>query len=169
MPEMSPRLSEAFNNQIKMELDSAYLYLAMSAESSAQTLKGTAHWLRMQWQEESGHAMKLIDYVLERGNALELMALDQPSFSFKSITDLFQKVLEHEQSVTRSIHELVSLVDSEQDHAAHAFLQWFVLEQVEEENSAQEVLDTLKIAGDQGPSLLMMDRELGSRVAETEA
>jgi ferritin len=166
MPDLSKTLNEAMNEQVEKELASAYLYLEMSIQVAAHNLKGAAHWLRRQWEEELGHATKLIDYIADRGGDPKLRALEKPHFEYTNLTALFQSVLEHEQAVTQRIYKLFEAAKAEQDYAAQAFLQWYVTEQVEEENSAREVLDTLKVGGDEGPALLMVDRLLARRPGE---
>jgi ferritin len=163
MPELSGPLCAALNEQIKHELQSAYAYLKMSAECATARLKGSAHWLRRQWEEELGHAMKLLEYVIERGSKVDLKSIEEPRFEFKSLTDVFEQVLRNEQKVTADINALYEQSVRERDYAAQAFLQWFVTEQVEEENNAQEILDTLRVVGDRGTALLMVDRQLAQR------
>lgn len=163
MPNLSKAITDELNRQIKAELDSAYLYLAMSAYCDTINLQGAARWLRMQWQEELGHATKLIDYMSERGGGVELRTIDQPPAKFGSLLDLFRNVLDHEREVTASIYKIYDLAVSEKDYAAQALLQWYVGEQVEEENSAQEVISMLEIGGASGSGLLMVDRHLASR------
>jgi ferritin len=163
MPKLSKTLCDAINEQIKNELTSAYNYLALSNQCAARNLKGSAHWLRKQWEEEIGHAMKLVDYVIERGNQVDLREVAASTFKVESLKGVFEKVLADEQQVTRDIHGLYEKALADKDYAAQALLQWFVTEQVEEENSAQEIVDTLKVVGDQGTALLMIDRQLGAR------
>jgi ferritin len=163
MPELSTALCNALNKQVQKELASAYAYLIMSSHCASRNLRGTAHWLRKQWEEELSHATKLLDYVIERGSRATLGAIDTPSFKFKSLTDLFEKVLQHEREVTASIHKLYEQAGKDGDFAAQAFLQWFVTEQVEEETSAHAIVETLRMAGDTGTGLLMVDRQLGQR------
>jgi len=169
MPRLSDSLCDAINDQIAIEMSSAYYYLKLSTECAARNLHGSAHWLKQQWTEELGHATKLIDYVLERGNEVRLGSLDEPRYAYTSLTALFQSVLEHEQGVTASINALYQKATTEQDFAAQTFLQWYVTEQVEEENSAQDVVDTLRMVGDEGAALLMVDRQLGRRTGAGEA
>ena len=165
MPRLSKSLCDVMNEQITNELSAAYRYLAMSARCASKNLNGTARWLRLQWEEELGHATKLIGYVIERGNEVDLKTIPAPDFEFQSLRAVFEKVLADEQAVTASINAIVDRAVEEKDHAAQVFLQWFVTEQVEEENAAQAVLETLNIVGDQGPSLLIVDRQLGQRGA----
>lgn len=163
MPALSDTMRDALNEQANAELASAYLYLGMSAFCAGRNLTGAAHWLRLQWQEELGHATKLIDYVTERGGQVVLKAIAQPPDRFGSLADLFRRVLAHEQEVTAAIYRLCDLAAKEKDYAAQALLQWYVDEQVEEEKSAAEVLAMLDLAGDSGAALLMVDRQLAQR------
>ena len=163
MPQLSAKITDALNQQINDELSSAYAYLAMSAWADTQNLSGSAHWLRLQWQEELGHATKLIDYMAERDGKIVLTTIAQPAATFASLLQLFETVLDHERSVTASIYRIYDLAVSEKDYAAQALLQWYVEEQVEEENSASEIISMLKLAGDSGSGLLMVDRQLAAR------
>jgi ferritin len=153
----------AINDQIAKELYSAYLYQAMSAWASGQDLDGVANWLQVQAQEEVSHAMKFYRFVLERGGKIELQAIDAPPADFDSAQDIFQKTLDHEKKVTASIDNLVNIAQQERDHASSIMLQWFVTEQVEEEASAEAILNKLKMVGDKGNGLFMIDRELAQR------
>ena len=163
---LGKKLQDAMNEQIKNELYSAYLYLSMSAYCEAANLPGFAHWMRMQAQEEVEHAMKFYQFIYERGGRVVLQAIDQPTIEFQSPLNVFEQTLAHEQKVTAMIHDLYALAVQEKDYASQAFLQWFVTEQVEEEDSASQILETLKMIGDKGHALLMLDRELGSRGAD---
>lgn len=167
MPALSDAMRNALNEQINAELASAYLYLSMSAFCDRQNLTGAAHWLRLQWQEELGHATKLIDYVTERGGEVALGAIEAPPARFGSLAAIFEQVLAHEQQVTAAIYRLYDLAVSEKDYAAQALLQWYVDEQVEEEKSAAEILAMLRLAGDSGAALLMVDRQLAQRAASS--
>lgn len=166
MPKLSKKLNGALNDQINMELASAYIYLGMSTYCAEADLKGAASWLRIQWGEELEHATKLIDYVGDRGGSVALKAIAQPAGKFKSLLDVFEQVLAHEQKVTVAIHKLYDLAVAEKDPASQAFLQWYVNEQVEEENSPAEIISMLRLAGDTGPALLMIDRHLAERARE---
>jgi ferritin len=160
---LSKVVEDAINEQIKNELYSAYLYLAMSAHFEVANLPGSAHWMRLQSQEEVEHAMKFFDYVNERGGRVVLQAINQPPAEFKSPLDIFQQALEHEQKVTGMINNLYALAVKENDYPTQVMLQWFIEEQVEEEKSAGDVVEQLKMIGDHIPSLLMLDRQLGAR------
>jgi len=163
---LSKTLQDALNEQIKNELYSAYVYLSMSAHFEAQNLRGFAHWMRVQSQEEVSHALRIFDFVNDRGGRVVLQAIDKPPVEFKSPLDAFQNALTHERKVTGMIHKLYELAVKENDYPAQVMLQWFIEEQVEEEKSATEVVDQLKLIGDQGAGLFMLDRQLGERKAE---
>jgi ferritin len=165
VPQLSQKITDALNQQINDELSSAYAYLAMSAWADTQNLTGAAHWLRLQWEEELGHATKLIDYMAERDGRIVLSAIDQPQAQFTSLLQVFETVLQHETDVTAAIYRIYDLAVEEKDFAAQALLQWYVEEQVEEENSASEIISMLKLAGDSGSGLLMVDRQLAARAA----
>ena len=163
---LSKAMQNAINEQIKNELYSAYLYLSMAAYSEAANLPGFAHWMRVQSREEVEHAMKFFDFVNERGGRVVLQAIDQPPVEFESPLDVFEKTLEHERKVTAMIHRLYELALKENDYPAQVMLHWFIEEQVEEEDGATRILETLKRIGEEGQALVMLDRELGGRAAE---
>ena len=155
---------DALNKQINAELYSAYLYLSMSAHFESKDLKGHANWTRCQAQEELVHAMKIYDHVNERGGHVELKPIDGPQIEWESPTAVFEHVYSHEQKVTGMINDLVELSIKSRDHATTNFLQWFIDEQVEEEASANEVLQKLKMVGNEGSGLFMVDKELSKRI-----
>jgi len=156
-------MQDAINEQIKNELYSGYLYLAMAAYAEAQNLPGFAHWMKAQCQEEVEHAMKFFGHVAERGGRVELRAIDEPPVEFDSPTALFEMTLEHEKKVTGLINDLYELALAEKDYASQVLLQWYIGEQVEEEANATEILETLRMAGGKGQALVMMDRALARR------
>ncbi|MBW8056804.1 MAG: ferritin [candidate division NC10 bacterium] len=160
---LSKVLQDAINDQIKDEFYAAYLYLAMSAHFETVHLPGCARWMRGQSQEEASHAMKLFEFVHERGGRVVLHAIKQPPANFKSPLDAFQQALEHERGVTRMIHRLYELAAKENDYATQIMLQWFITEQVEEERSAGDIVEQLKMVGDQSVALFMLDKQLGAR------
>ncbi|UZJ36973.1 MULTISPECIES: ferritin [unclassified Prosthecochloris] len=160
---LSKTLQKAFNEQINKEQYSAQLYLSMAAYCESLNLPGIAHWLKEQQKEEIGHAMQLYKYIIERGGRVELGVIEQPSLDFKSPTALFQDVLNHERSITASINKLYEKALKENDYASQVMLHGFIKEQVEEEASASEILETLKMAGEKGQALLMLDRQLARR------
>ena len=162
-------MRQAINEQINKELYSAYLYQGMSAWASGQDLDGVANWLQIQAQEEVSHAMNFYRFVLERGGKIELPAIDAPPSEFESAQDIFQQTLDHEKKVTASIHNLVGVARKENDYAAEIMLQWFVTEQVEEEANAEAILNKIKLVGDKGNGLFMIDRELAQRTFTPEA
>ena len=162
---LSKKMQDAINAQIRDELYSAYMYLAMAAYCEENSLPGFAHWMRMQYDEETMHAFKLYDFVHERGGTVTLHAIDQPPSDYSSPLDVFEKTLEHEQKVTGLIHNLYEVALEEKDYAAQVMLHWFIEEQVEEEDAASAIVDTLKMVGDKPQALVMLDRELGSRAA----
>jgi ferritin len=160
---LSKAMQDAINEQIKNELYSAYLYLSMSAYCESINLPGFAHWMRVQHGEETGHAMKFYGYVFDRGGRVVFGALEKPPSEFKSVQEVFKETLEHERKVTAMIHNLCSLAAKENDYATTEMLQWFVKEQVEEEKTAAQILEQLKMVGDKGAGLIMLDRHLASR------
>ena len=160
---LSKTIQKAFDTQIKDELESAYLYLSMSSYCNAESLFGFGKWLRMQAQEELGHGMKLFDYVHHRGGHVALQGIEEPKADFKNMQELFKIVLEHEQKVTGRIHKLYEMSTKENDYASEIELQWFITEQVEEEQNATTIVEQLKMIGDNKAALLMMDKEMAGR------
>jgi ferritin len=161
---INKKVQDALNRQCNREMYSAYLYLSMSAYFQSLNLKGCANWMRVQTQEEMVHAMKFYDHVIQRGGRVVLADIEAPPTEWKSPREAFEKTYEHEQKVTGLIHDLVDLAIAEKDHASVSFLQWFVTEQVEEEESASDLAEKLKLIGGDGNGLLMLDKELGQRV-----
>ncbi len=161
---LSEKMTDALNNQLNKEIYSAYLYMSMSAYSSYSGLKGFANWFMVQYQEEMVHAMKIYDYIDNQGQQVKLVAINQPPTEFESPLDMFEKTLKHEQFVTKSINDLVDIAISEKDHATNIFLQWFVTEQIEEEGNDNDIISRLRIVGEDGNGLLMVDKELSARV-----
>ncbi len=160
---LSKKIETAINEQINAEFYSAYLYLSMSSYFEDINLTGFANWMRIQYMEENAHALKLFDYVHERGGKVELKNIEHTPKTWKTPVEIFELTLEHERKVTSLIHDLVNLAIEEKDHATNNMLQWFVSEQVEEEATADEILNRLKMFEGKGPGLFMMDRELATR------
>ena len=160
---LSEKMEKALNEQVNAEMYSSYLYLSMSAYFADKNLPGSASWMKIQALEEMYHAMKFYNFIDERTGRVKLAAIDAPPNEWGSPLEVFEAVLEHERHVTSLINKLVTLAIEEHDHATNNFLQWFVGEQVEEEATADGVLQTLKLAGDKGNGLFMVDRELGQR------
>ena len=141
---ISKKMADAINEQINAELYSAYLYLSMSAYFEGLNLQGFAKWLRLQFEEEQAHALKFFDYVHERGGEVELKAIEKPKAKWESPLDAFKQVLEHEQHVTALINKLYEVALEEKDYATQVFLQWYLTEQVEEEDNASSVVASLE-------------------------
>ena len=165
---LSKEMEEALNGQLNAEAYSAYLYVSMAAYFESVGLKGFARWMNLQAREEYFHTQKFYDYVVERGGRVLLRRIDNPPTEWKSPLAAFKDAYAHEQKVTALINDLMDMAQAQSDHAAQVFLQWFVSEQVEEEASVDEVVQRLKLAGETGPGLFMMDSELGGRVMSPE-
>jgi len=160
---LSKNLLDELNNQIKFELYSAYLYLAMSAHFDEANWYGFASWMKKQAAEEQGHAMKFLEYVHDRGGSVALQAIDQPPSKFGNPAEIFAEVLKHEQFVTSRINLLYSIAVKDNDYASQSMLNWFVNEQVEEEKTAAQILDWLQKAGDSTNALFQINNMLASR------
>ncbi len=160
---MNAAIMTAVNDQIQAEMESAYAYLALSLMANDKSLPGVAHWLKMQWQEEIGHAMKLIDHVHSRGGSVQLksIGLEQPQWT--SMLNLFETVESHEKRITASINALYEKALSDKDYPLQILLQWFINEQVEEEESVRTIIERVRLVGENGASLLLLDRQLGER------
>lgn len=163
MAAIDATVQAAVNQQINAELYSSYLYLAMSADFASQNLMGFASWMRVQAQEELVHAMKMFDYVDQRGGRVMLEAIESPPTEWESPLAAFEAAYAHEQKVTARISELVELAVQQKDRGTENMLQWFVAEQVEEESSADAVVQQLRLVADAPGGLFMLDRELAQR------
>jgi ferritin len=157
------KLQKAFNDQIKNELYSAYIYLAMAAHFEAKSLSGFAHWMKVQYKEEVSHAMKLFEFLNDRGVRVLLQSIAQPTLEYGSTLEVFEETLKHEKKVTSLINALYELAKQVDDNASSIFLQWFISEQVEEEKNAVQIIETLRMIKPEGPALIMLDRELAKR------
>lgn len=164
-PMVEKKIQEEVNNQIQAEFQSAYLYLAFAAWFEAHNLPGFAHWMRVQWQEETEHGMKFYDHLLRRDGEVELKQLDAPKITPQSPQKIFEQVLEHERYITNRIHQLYELAKQEHDYPLQTLLHWFIDEQVEEEEAATEILERLKLVNDDSTALYILDRELAERQA----
>ncbi len=160
---ISKTMQDAFNEQIKNEFYSAYLYLAMSAYFESLSLPGSAKWMRAQFAEEQTHALKMFDFVNDRGGRVTLKAIDQPTFEWKSPLAAWENVLEHERKVTDLINKMYAQAVEEKDYASQAFLSWFVTEQVEEEKNAMLMVERFKQAGEHPSTLLLLDGHFTKR------
>jgi len=163
---MDPEIQDAINAQIQAELHSAYVYLAMSAHFAEENFDGFAHWMQRQAQEELDHAMRFYAYLLERGAHVELRTVDAPETDFGPPVELFRRSLEHEKKITGMIHQLFRLAREKNDYATEQMLQWFITEQVEEEDSVGRAVQQLEMAGDNTSALLMLDQRFGERGGE---
>ena len=159
---LSKKLENAINKQINAELWSAYLYLSMSNHYTHEGLSGVANWFTLQFHEEQEHAMKFMEYMAARGSKVELQPIEKVDTSWSTLKEAFEETLAHEKVVTGLINDLVTLAREEKDYATENMLQWFVSEQVEEEESVQEILDALNLIGDKGHAIYV-DKELGRR------
>lgn len=163
---MDPQIQDALNEQIRAELHSAYVYLGMSAHFAEQSFDGFAHWMKLQAQEELAHAMKIYAYVLHRGGHVDLRTVEAPSGELGSPLEIFEAALAHEQKVTAMIHRIFDLAREKNDYATEQEFQWFVTEQVEEEDSAGTAVEQLRMAEGSLPALLMLDQRFGARTEE---
>lgn len=161
---ISPDMAEMLSKHTNAELYSAYLYLSMSAYASSKGWRGCSNWLYIQAQEEMIHVQKFYSYIDDQDTRIEFYEIAKPPVEFGSPLELFGGVLEHEQKVTGLVRDLMKAAAKEDDHATEAYLQWFVTEQTEEEKNCREILGRLKLAGETGPGLFMIDNELGARV-----
>ena len=162
---VTEKMVKALNDQINLELSSAYLYLAMGAYLEDRKFPGCACWMKVQFEEETGHAMRLFNYLGDRGARVTLGAIAKPAAEFGTVLQTFKAVLEHERKVTASIHKLYGLALAEEDYATQSQLVWFVNEQVEEEKNVEDILRQLEALGDKPHLLLMLDHRLGERKA----
>jgi len=160
---ISKKMHAALNKQLKEELYSSYLYLSMSAFADHQNLKGFAHWLRLQAAEENAHGLRIMDYLLSIGQPVTLEAIDKPPAQFGTPKAMFESVLKHEQKITALIHKLYDQAVEEQDYRTQIMLQWFVTEQIEEEEQVQEILARIEAVDEKMSAILWIDKELKKR------
>jgi len=160
---MDKKLCSAFNEQINNELYSAYLYLAMAAYFEYENLEGFAQWMKVQAKEEVNHAMKMFEFLNDRGQRVILGAVHKPPADFSSPRDVFERTLKHEKKITSLINNLYDLSIKVKDNSSSVFLQWYISEQVEEEKSASSILEKLKMIKPSSGSMIMLDRELAKR------
>ena len=160
---ISEKMAKALNEHIQWELYASYLYLGISAWFEEQDLPGCARWMREQSKEEITHAMKFFDYINEVGGRVLLQAIEAPPMKWKDATDAFKAALAHERKVTKRVNELVDMAAKEKDHATRIFLNWFVSEQVEEENQLRGILGMFRYTGPNMHGMLIIDKKLGKR------
>ncbi len=163
---ISKKMQKALCAQMAREFESGYIYLGMAGKATEMNLKGSAAWLEIQEAEERSHGMKFYQYLKDQGASFSFETIAAAPTAYGSLLDIFEKVLVHEKKVTRWIYDLVELAQSEKDYATLAFLQWFVTEQVEEEASATEIIEQLKMVGDKASAIFMVDHQLGKRKAD---
>ncbi len=160
---LSKKIETTLNEQINAEFNSSYLYLAMAAYFEDLNLKGMAKWMKMQSSEELKHGLKLFDYTIDRKGRVVLSKIDTPKKEWKNFVSVFEDVLAHEQYITTKINKFMDIAISEKDHATASMLKWFVDEQVEEESVVDEILEKLKLVGNDNTALFLIDKELGER------
>jgi ferritin len=163
---IAPKMLDAMNEHLNVEFYSAYYYLSMSAYFHDTDLNGFGNWMRIQYQEELIHAGKFYDFINDRDGRVQLKPVAAPPHEWGNPLEVFEDALKHEQEVTQKIYELVDRSLEMRDHASNTFLQWFVTEQVEEEATASEIIQQLKLVGNDGNGLFLLDRELGQRGPE---
>ena len=161
---LNQKIEEALNAQINAEMWSAYLYLSMAAYCHSQGNPGMGKWFEVQFQEEQDHAKIFFNYVISRGGNVVLKPIEAVPTTWNSVLEVFESTLEHEQKVTALINNLFAITAAENDYATQSMLKWFIDEQVEEEETAQNIIDNLKMIKDNGYGLYMLDKELCARV-----
>lgn len=161
---MNSKIEDALNAQINAEMWSAYLYLSMAAYCHANGNPGMGKWFEVQFQEEQDHAKIFFNYIISRGGKVSLKPIEEVPATWNSLLGVFEKTLEHERKVTSLINSLYALSTAENDYATQSMLKWFIDEQVEEEENAQNIIDGLKMIKDNGYGLYMLDKELGARI-----
>lgn len=164
---LTQQINDALNEQITREMHSSLIYLSMAAYFTDTGLKGFAHWMRVQAEEEMFHAMKVFDFIHDRNGRVKLSQIAEPTHHWDSVQAVMEHTLAHEEGMTRSINELVDLAIKERDHATHNFLSWFVQEQVEEEDTLRTILDKLRLVGNRGEGMFMLDQEMSARTIST--
>ena len=160
---ISERIQKVLNKQINLEFASSYLYLSMSAYLELENFKGLAHWMKIQSEEEYGHAMKIYDYLVRTGGRAILDVLEKPKAEWDNPSKVFDASYKHELVITESINKIVNLAVDERDHATQSFLRFFVDEQVEEMQAASDIVEKFKMIGDSKHMIFWMDKELGKR------
>ncbi len=160
---ISKTMQDSINAQIQLEQASSQLYLAMGAHCEGRSFRGFAHWLKVQAGEETKHALKLVEFLLDRQGKLELRAIPAPSNDFGGVIDVFERTLEHEKNISARINALFEQARREKDYATEIALQWYVNEQVEEESQVQQIVDHLRAVGDKGGGIWFLDSRMAKR------
>ncbi|WP_372370726.1 ferritin [Candidatus Uabimicrobium sp. HlEnr_7] len=163
---LNDQLQEALNRHMNSEFFSSYMYLSMAAYFDSIHYKGFAHWAQEQANEELGHAMKMYQYILDKGGKIVLLPIEGPPTTWDSCLGAFEEVYKHEQKVTQQINSLYEICQENKDYATQTFLHWFITEQVEEESMSSEIVERIKLAGNSNSAVLLIDSELGSRKSE---
>lgn len=161
---VSEQINRIINEQINKEFYSGYLYLSMSAHLKELGLFGFASWTRIQAKEEVEHGLKLLDYLLERDSFVTLKQIETPNFEFKGVLSIFERIYEHEKSITQSVMEISKVAEDECDRTTLTFIEWFIEEQVQEEQMVRDIIKRLKLFGEDCTSLFLMDNELAERI-----
>jgi ferritin len=161
---LSKKMADSLNNHMNLELYSSHIYLSMSSCTNEMGLKGAANWFMVQYREEMVHFMKFYAYLIDQGVNIELLPGKAVPNTYKSLLEMMQRTLTHEELITKCINELSEQAVQEKDHATQIFLHWFVTEQVEEENNDRDLIAKLKLVGDNGHGILMIDAEMAQRV-----
>ena len=159
---ISSNMAQQLNGQVNKEFYSAYFYMSMSAHSESENLKGVAAWFMAKYEEEMAHAMKIYRYLHDQGARVVLEAVDKPPTEYAGVLDMFQETLSHEQGVTAAFNDLVDAALAERDHATNIFLHWFVTEQIEEEATVNDIIGRVKLVGERGEGLFLIDNELAA-------
>lgn len=160
---ISQKINEIINEQINKEFYSGYLYLSMSAHLKELGLFGFASWTKIQAKEEVEHGLKLFDYLLERNSFVTLKQIQTPPFEFNGIISIFNEIYEHEKCITKAVMEIARVAEEECDRTTLTFIDWFIEEQIEEEQQVKNIIKRLELFGDNEASLFLMDKELGER------
>jgi len=160
---VSEKINEIINEQINKEFYSGYLYLSMSAHLKELGLFGFASWTKHQAKEEVEHGLKLLDYLLERDSFVTLKQISTPEFEFNGVISIFQKIYEHEKCITSSVMQIAKLSEEECDRKTLTFIDWFISEQVQEEEAVKNIIKRLELFGENNASLLLLDQELAKR------
>ena len=163
---LNEKVQKALNEQMNMEFFSANLYLSMSAWMDGNSLKGMAHWMRLQADEEQEHGMNFFDFIQARGGSAEIGTIQAPKTSWDSPLQVFEESWQHECKISELINDIADLTIHEKDFATQSFLQWFITEQVEEESTVQEIVERLKLVGNNGAALFMLEADLGRRAVD---
>ena len=157
------KINEILNEQINKEFYSGYLYLSMSAHMKEIGLNGFASWLRHQSREEVEHGLKIFDHLIDRNSFVTLKQIRMPDFEYNGILSVFNIIYEHEQCITRSIMSVAKLAEEECDRTTINFVDWFIEEQIDEEEAVKNIIKRLELFGDNKVALFLMDKELGER------